>query len=259
LYFKFFKYFSLFLIVLFSCDDIERDNILDPKNPSSARPQIITVEAFVNTNDSIPNPFNDFLLIALDQLEDKYSDKLTIAEYHRSILPKYSDDLAINANEILYNTYFQGINSGIKGVPDVYINGIAARVQGASSIASVLFRLEEALNPFLSQNSYFTIEPSITDDGSNFKISTKLAKLGSTDKENLLIKAIITSVFDDFLHQRVVKEIFRSQKIDKISNGETIEVTLGEYPMEKMKLKVVFIITSEDELEVYQSIEVDLN
>ena len=260
--FKFLKYLLIVLIVLFSCDDIDRNNILDPKNPASERPQIIAVEAFVNTNDTLPYPYNEYLLDALDQLEDNYADKITIAEYHRSILPEYPDTLSTNDNEILYGYYFDYFwdlnNNAVKGVPDVYINGVSARVQGASSTASALFRLQEVLNPMVSQNSYFTIEPLITQDGNDYKISAKIARLGSTDAEHIIMKAVIISKYDNGLHERVVTEYLKSQEIENISNGEIKEINIGETPISQLESKVIFMITSEDELQVFQSLSVSI-
>jgi hypothetical protein len=264
LYFKFYKYFLIGLMAFFACNDIDRDNILDPKNPASERPQIITVEAFVNTSDSlINNQYNSFLLEALDQLENIYSEKITIAEYHRSIFPQYPDTLSTIANEILYGYYFDYFwnlnNNTVKGVPDVYINGTEARIQGASSTATVLFRLQEVLDPMISQNGYFTIEPNITKDGNEYKISAKIARLGSTNAEDIILKAVIISKFDNGLHERVVTEYLKSQDISSISNGEIKNVDLGEVPDPPVSTKVIIMVTSEDELQVFQSLEVDLN
>ena len=258
MYFKYLKYLLLLSVIIYSCDDIERDNILDPKNPSSHRPHVISVEAFVNTNDSLPYNYNIFLLEALDQLETIYMGKITIAEYHRKINNDYPDGYDSNDNEILYNTYFQGINSGIKGVPDVFVNGIESRVQGASSAASVLFRLQEVLNPMVSQNSYFTIEPLITQDGNDHIISAKIARLGSTDAEHIIMKAVIISKYDNGLHERVVTEYLKSQEIENISNGEIKEINIGETPISQLESKVIFMITSEDELQVFQSLSVSI-
>ena len=261
--FKYLAYFLTILILLLSCDDIDRDNILDPKNPASERPQIITVEAFVNTNDSLPNVYNDFLLNALDQLESIYGDRISIAEYHRSILPAYPDSFTSNKNEILYGNYydyFLSLNSNaIKGVPDVYINGTEARVQGASSTSTVLFRLQQILDPMISQNGYFTIEPMITKDGNDFIISAEIARLGSTNAENIIVKAVIISKFDNGLHKRVVIDYLKSQEMDNISNGEIKKINIGEVPMTQIETDVIFMITSVDELQVFQSIKVDLN
>ena len=62
------------------CQDIPRDNVLDPKNPESSTRQIITVEAFVNTNNELS--YNQNMLNALDLLDEKYPDKLSIMQYH---------------------------------------------------------------------------------------------------------------------------------------------------------------------------------
>ena len=259
MYFKYIKYLFLVLIVLSSCDDINRDNILDPKNPASERPQIITVEAFVNTTDSIPNAFNEYLLDALDELESSYSDKILISVNNRRIKNNFFYGYFIKDIELLYETYFQGYDSGVRGVPDVYINGIEARIQGASSQSTVLFRLEEVLNSLITSNSYFTIESNIIQDGNEYKISAKIARLGSTNEENIKVKAIIVSKYDNDLHERVVTDILKSQDIGNISNGEIKEIDLGEVPATSIDSDVIFMITSDDELQVFQSIKVDLN
>jgi len=261
LYFKYLTYFVTIVILILSCDDIDRDNILDPKNPASERPQTVTVEAFVNTNDSLIqiNPYNEYLLDALDQLESIYGERITIAEYHRKINNDYPDGYDSNENEILYNTYFQGINSGIKGIPDVFINGIEARVQGASSQSTVLFRLQQVLDPMMSQNGYFTIEPNITEDGNEFNISAKIARLGSTNAENIIMKAVVISQFDNGLHERVVTDLLKSQEIDNISNGEIKEVSIGDISSIQNQTDVIFMVTSVDELQIFQSIKVHLN
>jgi len=265
LYFKYLTYFVTLFILLLSCEDIERDNILDPKNPASERPQTVTVEAFVNTNDSLIqiNPYNEYLLDALDQLESIYGDRISITEYHRSILPDYPDSLTSNENEILYGNYYDyffSLNSNaIKGVPDVYINGTEARVQGASSQSTVLFRLQQVLDPMMSQNGYFTIEPNITEDGNEFNISAKIARLGSTNAEDIIVKAVVISKFDNSIHKRVVTDYLKSQEISNISNGEAKEINIGEVSATQIETDVIFMITSVDELQVFQSKKVELN
>ena len=48
--------FSLVFLFVISCSEIDRDNILDPKNPSSKRDKVLLLEAFVNTEN--PAPYN---------------------------------------------------------------------------------------------------------------------------------------------------------------------------------------------------------
>lgn len=263
MYFKYFSHLILVLFVFVSCDDIDRDNVLDPKNPASERPQVIAVEAFVNTNNTIPNPYNEHLLNALDQLESIYGDKITVAEFHRSILPDYPDTYSLNANEILYGQYYNYFlnldPNTIKGVPDVYINGTEFRVQGASSAASVLLRLQHVIDPLISQNAYFTIEENITNEGNEYKILVNIARLGSTDAADIMVKAVIINQFDNDLHERVVTNNLKSQEIRNISNGEIKEIDLGDVSILPVNSEVIIMITSADELQIFQSKKVDLN
>lgn len=251
--------FLLSLLFLISCSDIDRDNILDPKNPQSRRPQTVMIEAFVNTNENLPLKINDTLLIALDFLHDKFENEVAIVEYHRH-LPGFSDSLHIAENELLYSLYFEGLQQGEKGLPDVFINGIAARVQGASTVSNAIFRIEEAVQPFLVQNSHFTLEPDVQKTESRISIAITIARLGSSSIQDILVKAIVIENIDGLLLKRVVREIKKSNLIPILDNGgqEKIEFESDLNPNAR-NLSVIFYVTSEDELTIYQSLEVKVN
>ncbi len=247
--------FIFCLVFLLGCDDIPRDNILDPKNPTSERPKIVTVEAFVYTGSDAPNALNDTMLIALEQIRNTYNNKITVLEYHRNTTNYRNDPYHHNSNENLYNIYTGFIG---KGVPDVFIDGTAARVQGASTVQNSVFRLDEALRSFLIENSFFTIEPTITKGNNGINFSTKIAKLGSTDAEDIIVKLIILAQYDNDVLKRVVSEIRSSNKITKLNHGETTDIDFGSDAIDPMANKAVFTVTSEDEKTIYQSIEVDI-
>ena len=249
-----FKYiYIIFVCFLFvSCDDIPRVNILDPNNPDSKRSQIVAVEAFVNTNNSFD--YNEWILEALDELENRHKDDITIAEYHRTV-DIYSDDYHHPENDILHDLYS---GDDPKGVPDVFINGIAARVTGASSITNALSRLESALNPFLVQTSFFTIEPEVKRNDNQISISTTVARLGSESSSDILIKVIVIEKIDDQHLKRVVREIFSSDIITRLDNGKTWETSEPwEYTITPgSDLSVIINITSGDEKNIFQTKEV---
>jgi hypothetical protein len=238
--------------------DIPRDNILDPKNPSSTRSQIISIEAFVNTNTEIPFDYNFQLITALNQLEDKYGDKIIILEYHRNV-QEYDDPNHSIENESLYSKYILHIEPESKGVPDVFINGTTARIQGAyDAQGTTKIRLEQAIEPLLITNSRFALEPRIVASSSGYNISVKIARLGEDVANDILIKAVYISKDDDKFHQRVVKQISKSNIIDNIEAGEVKEVNFPHYqPFDQNRESVIFFVTSDDEVQVYQSIKVD--
>lgn len=251
------------LIFLFYCDDIPRDNILDPKNPSSERQKIVTIEAFVYTGSDAPNTLNETVLYALDQIENAYGNKVTIMEYHRNTTnysadPYVTDPYNNYSNENLYDIYTGNVG---EGVPDVFINGIAARVQGASTVQNSVFRLEQALQPFIIQNSLFTIEPQASIQNGEIDLSLKIAKLGSSNAQDIIVKAIIVYKIDNDILERVVHGIGKSTIIEEIENGEIKEVDIDPIPLAQFSyqsISVIFAVTSEDEKSIYQSIEVDI-
>ncbi|MCK4754801.1 MAG: hypothetical protein KAS58_06175, partial [Calditrichia bacterium] len=80
------------MVILISCKDIPRDNVLDPKNPDSYRAQVISLEAFVNTeNDQM---YNEYMLSALQTIVNRYPGKLILLQYHRKAI-SFPDSLAI--------------------------------------------------------------------------------------------------------------------------------------------------------------------
>lgn len=240
----------LFLLCL-ACGNISRDNILDPKNPESARPLRILVEAFVNTENSFE--YNQFMLSALDSLMSIYNQRLSIVEYHRNT-QDHASDYHLNESELLYQKYLDSIGVNNKGVPDVFINGADIRVQGASSVASALFRLQQALTPVLTQQGLFTIEMSFVRNNNQVIPEITLARLGSSDAQDILVKGVLISQLDQPYHLRVVQEVQRSQVIDRLQHGEQETFTLPEMDVDLSKTNwLVVSVTDEDEVVVYQS------
>jgi len=263
------EYLSLFnktalsiicLLCLQACSDIPRDNLLDPKNKNSIRPQIVAVDVFVNTGND--QQYNQYMLSALNQLQLKYQDQITIAEYHRNVStnPDFDDSLALSDNELLYDAYTAAFTPFLQGVPDVFLNGRAARVQGASSAATAAVRLEEALQLLLLQNSYFTIEvETFGRSGSQADLTVQLARLGSEDAQDILLKAVLTEQIDNQFLKRVVRSIRKSDIIPDLSAGE---IKTCEFHLDDLEAgahyDLHFYVTSDDELNVYQSLEMSL-
>ncbi len=253
------KIFAIIYLISLGCDDIPRDNLLDPKNPEGARTQVVSLESFVNTNPEIPFDYNFEMLMALNDLKSKYGVQITILEYHRNV-QDYTDPYHSIENEALYTKYVAGVDPGSKGVPDVFINGTVDRVQGAfDGTGSTKIRLEQAIAPLLMQNTFYAIEPGINKTEAGYEISAIIARLGTSDGSNLLVKAVVVSEEDQTYHRRVVKLISKSNVISHISAGEIKEIDFPTYqPENQNPASVVYFITSEDETVVYQCTKVDL-
>jgi hypothetical protein len=239
-----------------ACTDIPRDNPLDPKNNDSIRPQIVSLDVFVNTSNDLD--YNERMLSAVDQLEQKYGTEITVAEYHRNI-PGYPDSLARDESEILYETYVNAYAPDTKGVPDVFLNGTTDRVQGAFSTANALLRLEQSLQPLLLQNSYYTLEPKLSRNGDLLTIEAKLARLGATAAENILLKAILVQKIDNQYLKRVVRRILISDTILEISAGEVKTISLGSVSiLSNSDYRIILNVTLGDGIAIYQSLGTDV-
>ena len=238
-----FKFGLIFIIVfaMNSCKDIPRDNILDPKNPDSYRAQVISLEAFVNTNND--QQYNEHMLSALRAVTDKYNGKIIYLQYHRNTT-LFTDSLALPENEILYEQYLNSFDDG-KGVPDVFINGTADRIKGASSIGTAFERIDNAVQSLLIKNTFFTIEPIVKRSNSNVSISTKIARLGSESISDILIRSTITENIDSNVHTRVVRQMENSNLIPRLEPGEQKEINFSDYSSNSNEeLYVIITVTS---------------
>jgi hypothetical protein len=251
---------SLFgCLTIISCDDIPRDNPLDPKNPSSYRSQIVFVEAFVNTNEVLADslPFSQFMLSALSQFINRHKDRVVIAEYHRGSFP---DSLSRSEFDLLYDKYVDALGSPVKGVPDIFMNSTLARVTGASSIENALTRLETAYEPFATAVSEYTLEPEVKKTDNQVEIKVTIAKLGDSDAEDVVLKAALIEDLGSTYLRRVARKIWDPEIIPSLPNGETKTLTFSAIPIKQNADRAVIIsLSSEDELEIFQAIEVSLN
>ncbi|GEM_PF-2001912 len=206
---------TAYFLLLAGCQDIPRDNPLDPKNPQSSRPQKVLVEAFVNTNN--PLQFNQFALGALDSIVQQNRDRVVVVEYHRNTRD-YDDPFHLPQNESLYQNYVNRFD-GMVGVPDVFFNISEARVQGASSVGNSFIRFNDALSPLLNRSSEFALEINYLLDGSSVIPEIIVAKLGTSDANKFVIKAILISEIDQAFLKRVVVD-FTRQEVGALAHGE---------------------------------------
>lgn len=213
----------ILMLSLLSCKDIPRDNPLDPKNPSGTRPQKILVEAFVNTNDSLQINVNNFALAALDTLKAVYPNQLIILDYHRNTRD-YTDPYHLVKNESLYQHYINQFNS-FAGVPDIFINGTVQRVQGASTVTNSIIRLSGALGEVLNQNSEFSMEIEYQVSGDRVIPTVRVARLGSSDVRDVVVKAVLVARINQNFLKRVVRDLSFT-RINTIEHGTFQTVTL---------------------------------
>jgi hypothetical protein len=243
-------------LLLISCKDIPRDNLLDPQNPDSYQESTILLEAFVNTNN--PYNYNQWALQALDSIAEIYGSRVVIAEYHRNT-SQYTDPFADPLFELLYDKYVQNSASPVKGVPDIFINGTGNRVQGASSVSSVLSRLNAVLADQVILENQFTLQPGeVKINGSEVNASCTIARLGNRSSENLLLKMILLQRINNQELKRVVRDLKKSTVISRLEAGEIKTINFDPVSFSENPDEIIFNLTSSDELTVYQSIRVVL-
>jgi hypothetical protein len=261
-----FKYiFSVLVIISISCSEIERDNILDPKNSSSKRESVVLLEAFINTNTDAP-PYNFHVLDAIDFLSESYGSRMLWVEYHRAT-NEYSDPLAEDGrlSSIIgntYNDYTINYKSGrTKGAPDLFINGAENRVQGASNADNVVTRTVPFASEILDNSeSLYTIEAEV--DKANLSGKYRVARLGNHRSDKLKLRILYTYDSGE-TGKRTVSYISDEINIDEIDPGKFFE---GDFVKEdfgpninldKVE-KAIFILKDENDTKVLYAIEKQL-
>jgi hypothetical protein len=245
------------LLLLAACQDIPRDNWRDPQNPDSYQLPTILLEAFVNTSN--PLPYNQWALQALDSISAVFGSRILIAEYHRNA-SQYSDPYSNPlVFEPLYTRYVENSSSPVKGVPDIFINGTAHRVQGASGISSVITRLNDILSGLTILNSHFTLEQGeVRLTASELTAACKIARLGNQPAENLLLRMILVRQINSGELKRVAQDVQKSTVISRLEAGEIRIISFDPITFSEKPDRIIFSLTTADELTVLQSTEVNL-
>jgi len=215
--------FSLLLIITFACSKIDRDNILDPKNPSSKEESVVVLEAFINTSDLITMPYIDYALDAIDVLKDTYQERLIILEYHRNLEnPIFDDDFTFSLNEGLYTQYTSSYSSSRnKGVPDIFINGAEERVQGASTSSNVINRVQGIIENQLLNIGEYTIEVDFSYLNNTIDGTYRIAPLGDKSSKDGTLRILASSDLGGNGKSTVLA--FETKPITKIAAGEFLE------------------------------------
>lgn len=207
------------LVFLSACEELERNNPLDPRNPRSERNRLILVEAFVNDE----TPFSSHALKALDALSARTApDQMVIVEHHLPH-PNFADAYALAESRDRYHD----LAATDLGVPDVFLNGSAARVQGASNDANALLRYRNAIDAEAGKTAFFTIEARKSINGSALTVDIAIARLGDSDIGSFSVLAIVFEDLGDAGHHRVARKILPRQNFSGIRAGETKNAQLA--------------------------------
>jgi hypothetical protein len=208
-----------FLLFLSACEELERTNPLDPRNPNSERRQVVLVEAFINT----ATPFSDFAIKALDSLALAFPlQQVVIVEYHLSSVA-YPDASASPANLVRYNN----LTAATPAVPDVFFNGFLQRVQGASSVATALLRYRRAVQNEIDKIAHFTLAAQKTTSATNVAVDVTVARLGSENFENFIVGAIAWEDLGAAGRHHVVRQVLAPENFSGIAAGEKKSVRLA--------------------------------
>lgn len=248
----------LFILLLSACDDIARDNVLDPKNPDSYSQPVILVEAFVNTEVL----YSDWAIQGLTNLAATYGEDVVIAEYHRD-LTGYPDDYNDPSTDQKFTNLhdkYVGQNADIpRSVPDVFINGYENRISGAADANSVNEQSSGIVENLLSQKNYYRIEPIIENNGGgNINVACRIARLANRSAEGLKVRVIFIKDYQQQNLNRVVMEMTLAYQVPTIEYGGYKEVELGDFSLGDSPTFVLIALLSADERIILQCVKQDI-
>lgn len=250
------------MIFFLSCTEIDRDNILDPKNPDSKRESVILLEAFINT--SHPSPYNGYALDAIEILKADYQERLITVELHRNVSDT-DDNLSIPEIDILHARYTteytldQGRN---KGVPDIFLNGAVNRVQGSYNVTNVVSRVQKIAESLFLNQGFFSVEGDAKHTGNIVKGKYRIARLGNKSTNNMILRIYIIYNSEQVNNasgtgQNTVSAI-ESIPIAQINSGDFIEEPFSINVSNSQAEKIVFVLMDSADLSVLHAFEKEI-
>jgi hypothetical protein len=202
----------LSLLLLVACENLERNNPLDPQNPDSERRRVVFVEAFVND----AAPFNAFALQALDSLAATFPQQQVVIVEHHLPSAKFTDVEALTESADRYKI----LTTAAPAVPDLFFNGSRSRVQGASSTGTAVFRYRHAIQAEIDKVAHFTIEAQKTISANRIDLDVTVARLGKGDFSPFAVTAMIAEDLGAAGHHHVVRKILLPENFSGIAAGE---------------------------------------
>jgi hypothetical protein len=202
---------------------------------------------------------------ALNEIKTLYGEQVIICEYHRnSTTLNYPDPYALldNRHEILYSNYVEANSEGAKGVPDIFINGAANRVQGAYSSASVKERIIDIISNLSLMETEYLLDTDISVLSGNINVKCKVARLKNRSAENLRLRLIFTKHFGQTFLKNVVitgNQIGNySKSLPRLRAGDYETIQFESLTFEIFPDMITLALTNEDGTKVFSSIRVNL-
>ncbi len=251
----------LLLVGLMGCNDLPRDNVLDPKNPDSYSASYVLVEAFVNLAN--PAPYNKWALESLARLKQTYGASLIVCEYHRDILADtivYDDPYNVNDTQYIFqflqDRYVAQNQTVGRAVPDVYVNGALHRFVGAYDPNSLKEQIEPLVLQILSEHNGYLLEPDVRlINDSTLNVRCRIAGLGNRSVPDSRLRIVFLKHFfigDLELHS-AIKLVWPGITVKKIGEGSYRTLDAGDFSFANLPDGIVFALTTEDELTVLQA------
>lgn len=257
-----FLFSIILLFIIFGCDDIPRDNILDPKNPDGYTEPVVLIEAFVNTSPDIPSDYNRWAVKGLNGVQNRFTDEVIIVEYHRGAI-FYSDVYADSGNHSITDLHTEYTENSIlpMGVPDIFINGVTNRVSGASGISSVEEQVSSVVQDLIEEKNYIIIEAEVEFSNNTIDATCKIAAFNKKNYKDLKIRLILLKDYEDEYDEyghHVAIELVKSEFLQDLKDGEVIEKSFENVSFSETPDRLVIAVLADDGKKVLKAIVKEL-
>lgn len=223
------KRFFIFIVVvllLARCEDLDRNNPLDPKNPNSQIDRATLVEVFVN--DSTGFEYCNYALDAIEKLSqrEEFKTNFFVVQYHVTNRNANWNDLY--ARDEFNQRYYEYVPiTSERGIPDAMFNGLQNRIQGAS-LEKIEERYAAAASALSGQKSFFRIEATKKITGNVMSVNVDVARHGRSDAENIDVNVILCEDLKQPRYRYVARKIFQKQSLSIIKRGEAKSFVFAE-------------------------------
>lgn len=199
------------------------DNPYDPRNAEGRRPRAVLAELFV-VDPAAAAPVRT-AIEAVERLlaEEFRPGTVVLLRYHLPSRTFPDDPLALEAAGPRYERYVEEPER--RGVPDLFVNGAATRVTGATEATRTRNRYRAAFEEARAAASAVAIETWLVpaQDAAGLRVGARVAALGSADALDLEIQfALLVDRGPGGMG--VVRALPPAQPLPLVPGGEVIEV-----------------------------------
>jgi len=219
------RYYLILILIIFFLAIYSNNNYANDKNlEDTFNPRVVLVELFVQATCATC-PQAEY---CLEELAWEYGpEKMILLEKHI-----WGDGYDIPETNARYDWY---VGDGVKGTPDVFINGLTNRIQGlaceCSDIDENYLVYKQAIDDELARPSYLELSATKIVDNSSILIEGEVKNVSKITLKNLVVFGMVYKDCDELGLCYWVQDIFSSKDIPELLPGDTYIYNITSKPL----------------------------